>query len=285
MGRMTDKEREQERAKQFGMAKGIIEAKREEIRRACGKRMDADKLIRTSLTVLADPTNENILFKSTPESIAKTVLQFGQIELYPDPTLAYAYFVPYQGECKPSLGYKGIIHLALRCKAALSIDSQCVYQQVEGEKVEGDTFEMTMGTSPNIVHVPKWTDRTDDQKAPITWVYAVAHLPAGPPKVEVMARGQVENIRQSSMRPNGAPWARFWSQMARKTVIRRLANYLDLAPEYAQIIADDVAVEYGDEPAADAGDDEPETTEDTTPRKSNVETLAERAGEYAGDNE
>lgn len=246
---MTDGERAELFAKKFAIAKGVIEAKTSDIAAACGRRLDPAKLIRVSLSYLADPANEGVVIKSTPESIAKTILLFGQIGLYPDSSLSYGYFTPYDGECKPSFGYKGLIHLALRDERIASIDAQAVYQTQDGE---GDRFEPMLGTSPGIVHIPSYTKRGDNEEAPITWVYAVAHLKAGPPKIEVMAREQVEAIRATSFRPKATPWVRYWGQMARKTVVRRMMNYLDLSPDIAEVIAADV-YEFPDDNEATIG--------------------------------
>lgn len=295
---LSDKEWEELRAKKFKIAKTIIEEKRADIAKACGKQLDPDKLIRVSLTCLAEPTAGETLIRSTPESIAKAVLNFGQLAIYPDPTLAYGYFVDYAGEAKASIGYKGLIHLAVRTGAATSIDSQCVYQFADRERdgiitkeeLKGDRFDVTLGTSPSIIHVPQFPDkREDDDKAPITWVYAIAHLKAGPPKIEVMSRAQVDNIRKASKLKTGGPWRFYFSQMARKTCIRRLANYLDLSQEIMEIIADDVASEYGgSDPAIDdyvqTGVDDSEFV-DEGDYTTKAEELARRAEEWAGRDE
>lgn len=292
---MSDKEWEEARTRAFKVAKEIIQAKRADIAAACGKSVDADKLIRVSLTCLAEPSAGDTLIRSTPESVAKAVLNFGQLGIYPDPMLAYGYFVDYAGEAKASLGYKGLIHLAVRTGAALSIDSQCVYQWEDRERDgiiqkdtwKGDRFEATLGTSPSIIHVPDATDRKDDDKAPIRWVYAIAHLKAGPPKIEVMSRDQVDNIRKASQMQTGGPWRFFFSQMARKTCIRRLANYLDLSQEFAEIIAQDTSYEFSDDEPSTSG--EPNGVDDSDfinePKSSKLDELTRAAEGFAGEDE
>jgi len=86
---------------------------------------------------------------------------------------------------------------------------------------EGDDFTYELGDSERIVHRPTLQKRGK----PIA-VYAVAHLKDGSVQREVMSVEEVEEVRNVSRAKNAGPWQTWWSEMARKTVLRRLSKYL-----------------------------------------------------------
>jgi len=61
---------------------------------------------------------------------------------------------------------------------------------------------------------------------------------------EVMTRAQIESVRAMSKARNAAAWTESWPEMARKTVVRRLAKYLKLTPEAREIIERDDEREF-----------------------------------------
>ncbi len=101
--------------------------------------------------------------------------------------------------------------------AGITIDAQIVH--------EADHFEQTLGDDASIVHrAPKLgTPRGEPLGA-----YAIAKLPNGMVMREVMDRDQIEQVRKASRSANAGPWQQWWTEMARKTVIRRLAKRLPI---------------------------------------------------------
>lgn len=88
---------------------------------------------------------------------------------------------------------------------------------------EGETFDVLLGDEDRIVH------RRDMSKvAPGSEVavYAIATLKDGTKEREVMTWEQVLVVRQASASPNAGPWVQWPDEMARKTVVRRLAKRL-----------------------------------------------------------
>lgn len=113
--------------------------------------------------------------------------------------------------------------------AGISIDAQVVY--------ENDDFEQQLGDEASIHHkAPKLgTPRGKPLGA-----YAIARLPNGMVMREVMDFDQIEQVRAASRSGNGGPWKQWWTEMARKTVIRRLAKRLPiLDPKLAETIQRD----------------------------------------------
>jgi len=72
---------------------------------------------------------------------------------------------------------------------------------------------------------------TVDRGNPIG-AYAIARLKDGSVMAEVMSKAEIEKVRNVSRSKGNGPWVQWWDQMARKTVLRRLAKYLpmDAAP-------------------------------------------------------
>jgi len=90
---------------------------------------------------------------------------------------------------------------------------------------QGDEFRYTLGTNPEIIHVPALEDR-----GPYTHVYAWASMPSGAYIVDVMTVDEVNVIRDTHGAKSGGklvgPWLTDYGEMARKTAIRRLAKRL-----------------------------------------------------------
>lgn len=101
--------------------------------------------------------------------------------------------------------------------AGISIDAQVVY--------ENDEFEQTLGDDAGIHHkAPKLGTSRGEPLG----VYAIARLPNGMVMREVMDTDQVEQVRKASRSGTSGPWKDWWTEMARKTVIRRLAKRLPI---------------------------------------------------------
>ena len=167
------------------------------------------------------------LIECDPKSIVSAVLDCARLGLKPGP-LGHVYFVPYRNECQLLIGYRGLIELALRSGEIASIEARVVYA--------GEHFEVDYGTAPGIVHRPRFD--VEESPANVVAVYAVAHRANGQPSFEVMSRKQVADIEGKS-KAKGGPWSdpAFWSEMARKTVTRRLCKYLQITPELAEAMA------------------------------------------------
>lgn len=85
----------------------------------------------------------------------------------------------------------------------------------------GDEFTYELGDNERLVHKPNLKARGD-----VVAAYAIAHLRDGSVQREVMSKAEIEAIRARSRAANYGPWITDWSEMARKTVIRRLSKYL-----------------------------------------------------------
>jgi hypothetical protein len=87
----------------------------------------------------------------------------------------------------------------------------------------------------------------------VTHVYAVATMSDGETQFEIMSLDEIEAIRKRKGGQNGgadSPWDTDWTQMARKTAVRRIANMLDTSPQAALALRVQAANEVGETTAA-----------------------------------
>jgi recombination protein RecT len=93
---------------------------------------------------------------------------------------------------------------------------------------EGEHFRVVLGDEERIEH-----ERDLDavgRRDPIA-VYAIATMRSGERVREVMTWGQVDDVRAISRAPERGPWSAWTEEMARKTVIRRLAKRLPMSSD------------------------------------------------------
>ncbi len=157
-----------------------------------------------------------------------------------------AYIIPFKNsklgvyEAKFVCGYKGMIDLAMRSGKVKSIFSQLVYR---GE-VEQKRFEIEYGTNRRLVHRPDpMAEHTDKD---IVGAYAIADVEGVEPVFEWMTRKQIDAIRNRSRASGDGPWVTDYGQMARKTVIRRICNYIPQSAELIDLLERDQ--EFDDSP-------------------------------------
>jgi len=113
-----------------------------------------------------------------------------------------------------------------------------------------------LSISPMIVHEAdtfrRWTDDAGDHimheenlrapdRGPVFAVYVVAKTKDGGVYIEVMTRAQVEKVRSISKSKDKGPWVDWWEEMAKKTVIRRVAKRMPLSTDIERVIERDDA--------------------------------------------
>jgi len=175
------------------------------------------------------------LKKADGTSVMQSIMNVCQVGLSLNPVQKLGYLVPRWDSLKkintvafePS--YQGLVKLLTDSGSVSMIYAQLVY--------EGDEFEVSFGTSTEIVHKPKFASKD------ITHVYAVAILPNGIKVPEVMAIGEIESIRERSDsykafkagKIKSCVWSTDEGEMARKTVIRRIFKYLPKTERFENV--------------------------------------------------
>jgi recombination protein RecT len=195
------------------------------------KHVKADRFVKVALAAISKSPD---LLECEPNSVLLSIMQAGQLGLEPTGVLGSAYLVRYGNRCQLIIGYRGLIDLARRSGQILSIEAHVVHAK--------DTFQCSFGLEPTLKHEPCW----DEDPGELRFVYAVARLRDGAVQFEVMSKAQVDAIRRQSKAGNSGPWVSHYEEMAKKTVIRRIAKYLPLTVEMQTAAAVDASADTGD---------------------------------------
>lgn len=217
----------------------LLEQHKQQIALALPKHMTADRMARIITTEVRKVPD---LLKCNPISLFGAVIQCSQLGLEPGNNLGHAYLLPFRNtkqnttDVQLIIGYRGMLDLARRSGQIVSIS---VY-----EVFDTDEFEVSYGLYPDIKHK---RDIKTGGTGNLIAVYAVAKLKDGGCQFEVMTKAQVDEIRKLSKTGNSSysPWATHYSEMAKKTVIRRLFKYLPVSIEIQQAVTLDEAAEAG----------------------------------------
>lgn len=217
--------------------KALLESRRDSIAAVLPKHLDADRLLKIALVAIS---KNDLLMKCSQTSILQSVMTAAQLGLDCGGALGSAYLVPFfdgkkQGyDCQLVVGYRGLIDLARRSGQIVSIEARIVY--------ENDTFDLDYSIDgAKLVHKPC----LDGEPGPMRLVYAVGTLKDGGHQFELMTKAQIEKIRMISQtgKKNFGPWKDHYDEMARKTVVKRLAKYLPISVELADAIDNDNRIE------------------------------------------
>ena len=178
-------------------------------------------------------------FYQSPMSVVKSALQAATYDLPIDPTLGYAYIVPFQNSVKNDdgswskkyqatfiPGYKGLIQLCLRTGAY-----QCVPDAVDVREGELVSYDRLTGDAKF-----NWIEDEDEREArPIVGYAGYFRLKNGAEKTIYMSKKQIEAHEKKNRkgRDMGKGWREDFDAMARKTVIRKLCGkYALMSIEY-----------------------------------------------------
>lgn len=215
-----------------------------------------ERLARITLTTLQKNPK---LLDCTPESFLGCILSCAALGLEPDGLLGQAYLIPYKQTCTLVPGYKGLVKLARQSGEVATIDAH--------EVRLGDVFEYNYGAHPSIRHVPEQAPFVNGENGQrtisrtwrpgeITHFYAVAVMRDGTTQFTVMQVWEVDEIRNGSSGFQNAvkyndkshPWIAKYSEMGKKTAIRRLCKLLPASvdkPQLHHAIAIDERAEAG----------------------------------------
>jgi len=189
--------------------------------------LDFQKEVGFAIQALSENT---YLQKASHESILKSVYNVALTGLTLNPVLKQAYLIPRNIKgvvtCTLLPSYQGLISKMIDTGQALDVYSMVVY--------ENDEFLINFGTEKKIEkHVPYYVLGKESGKE--IAVYAVAILPSGLKKFELLPMKKVEAIMQRSdayksdvkNNTSNSPWKNeFRGDMIKKVAIKHLFNYM-----------------------------------------------------------
>ena len=193
-----------------------------------GKR--TPQFLSSLVSMINDNPDLQAAFYSNAMSVIKSALQAASYDLPIDPSLGYAYIVPYKNKGKPTatfvIGYKGMVQLCLRTGAY-----KCVPDAVDVREGELQSYNRLTGEA-----VFNWIEDEDArEELPIVGYAGYFQLKNGAEKTIYMTVKQIEKHERKNRKGDymGKGWRENFDAMARKTVIRRLCSkYALMSIEY-----------------------------------------------------
>lgn len=240
--------------------KNLIVKMEGQIAKALPKTITPERFIRIIFTAISKNPD---LEKCTPNSFLGAMMQSAQLGLEPNTPLGQAYLIPFKNkgvmEVQFQIGYKGAIDLAYRSEKIKDIYAQCVY--------ENDEFEYELGLNPVLKHKPTMKNRGE-----VILYYAVFHTTSGGYGFEIMSKEDIINHAKKTSQSFGSsysPWNKYFDEMAKKTVLKRVLKYAPIASDFAMAINSDETIKSNI--SANMVDEEDETIVDITPESENEE--------------
>jgi recombination protein RecT len=149
------------------------------------------------------------------------------------------YLVPYGSALTFMPSYKGMVKLATRYSTR---PIKTIFAKVVRED---DVFEESIVNGEPTINYKA----VPFSNKPIIGAFAVCQYQDGGTIYEVMSREDIEQCRKSSKAKNSPAWNNFWSEMAKKTVLRRLAKSINIDMDQKLVEAFDAGLEIETDPA------------------------------------
>lgn len=192
-----------------------------EFRAALPEHIPVERFVRVVTTaVVSNPD----LLNADRRSLFEAAMKAAQDGLLPDSRDGALVIYGGRVQWMPMIG--GILKKIRNSGELLSIGAHVVH--------EHDEFTYVLGDDEKIEHRPALGERGK----PIL-VYAIAKTKDSGIYREVMTVADVEKVRSVSRAKNSGPWTQWWGEMAKKTVIRRLAKRLPMSSDLDDIIRRD----------------------------------------------
>lgn len=245
--------------------KKTLSLMKEQFSAALPPHIPVDRFIRVIQTgVSMNPA----LVTANRESLLAACMRLAEKGLVPDGSEAALVMFGEKVTAMPMLS--GILKLVRNSGELQSITAQLVYKN--------DKFKYFVDSSgENLEHEPNlFSDRGD-----LLGCYAIARTKDGGVYIEVMTLADIEKVKKSSRSASNGPWVTWFDQMAKKSVLRRLAKRLPSSTDLDQLLSDDDKAEFvNDQPAQSSPQPESsseiiDVSPEPQPKKSKLETIVE----------
>jgi recombination protein RecT len=247
--------------------RGTLEKMNKDLHDALPPQIPVEKFIRTTLTAVQMQPD---LLGADRKSLLGSTMRAAQDGLLCDGReAALVIFNSKEGKKVQYMPMVGGILKKIRNSGELaSISAQVVYDK--------DHFEYELGDNESITHKPFLGEERGKQIA----VYAVAKTKDGAIYREVMSVADVEKVRASSRAGKFGPWVDWWDEMAKKTVIRRMAKRLPSSADLDSVLqADNEASGFVQVERKEPINITPSPEEQKAPIARLKRSIADRAGE------
>lgn len=191
----------------------------------------------SSLAALIN-SNEDVLaiFQNNPITIIQSALKAAAYDLPIEPSLGYAYILPFKQNAVFVLGYKGMVQLALRTGLYMRLNAVDVR---EGELISYDRLTEDIEF--------RWeADNAKRAKTPVVGYAAFYRLKNGMEKTLFMTKDEIDAHELANRKgaDKNPVWKNHYDEMAKKTILRRLLskwgimsiNYLEASPADQEVM-------------------------------------------------
>jgi recombination protein RecT len=195
-----------------------------ELRAALPKHVDETKFRRVAMTAIQ---NSPELANADRRSLFGAIVRLAQDGLLPDGREAALVIFNTKNksggwdakvQAMPMIA--GVLKKIRQSGEVAKVSAQVVYAN--------DHFLIKYGFDEDVEHTPPPLDQPRGK--PIG-AYATAVLKDGSQLLEVMNLEEIEKVRNVSRSKDKGPWASWWAEMARKTVMRRLSKRLPMSTD------------------------------------------------------
>lgn len=196
------------------------------VAKALPRHLTPDRFIRVACTAIMKTPK---LGQCDQTSFFNALLTLSQLGIEPDGRRAH--LIPFENkkrgctEVQLMIDYKGLAELIIRSGLVSYLHADVVCDK--------DDFEYNRG------ELVKHTINFREPRGAIYAAYCICKFKDGSEKCDVMSVDEIEAIRSRSRAAQSGPWVTDWSEMAKKTVFRRLSKWLPLSPEFRDAIESD----------------------------------------------
>lgn len=194
-----------------------------EFRAALPAHISVEKFSRVAMTAIQ---NNPALQNADRTSLFGSIVRLAQDGLLPDGRDAAIVMFGNKAQAMPMIA--GILRKIRQSNEVAFVSAQVVY--------ENDEFVWSLGFEESVTHNPPALDKP---RGKAIGAYATAVLKDGSRLLEVMSLEEIEKVRSVSRAAKNGPWVQWWSEMARKTVMRRLSKRLPMSTDLEDSLARD----------------------------------------------
>ena len=190
---------------------GTLEKMADKFTEALPRQMDVNKFISVAkLTLNKNPK----LLQADKTSLMQTFMKAAQDGLYLDGREAAA--VQYGNQVNYLPMVEGVIKLMHNSGLIKTISAEVVY--------ENDCFEYELGSNPHVKHIPLLVGNRGNRIC----VYCYVQTANDGEYIEIMNMDDLDKCKQQAKGASSphSPWVKWFDQMAKKTVIHRIAKRL-----------------------------------------------------------
>lgn len=144
-------------------------------------------------------------------SLQNAIINVASIGISLNPANKHAYLVPRDGKVCLDISYMGLLHLAMSSGSILWGQCKIVYSN--------DTY-----TNNGLDKSPTHSYSAFGDRGDIVGAYCTVKTTSGDYLTDEMPVADIVKVQNSSKAKNG-PWKTHWSEMARKTVVKRASKY------------------------------------------------------------